>query len=194
MRGLDLSGAICLSGKRSNLGKHDIFQARKKSTNPNFWVRIFSGGVGIFHVKGRGPKSSGMSPETREIKLFGRDVPGFCRDIAEEPEKFEKKKFVFHSRPLFLPPPDTILLLSTSVLFGCKSHRESPQKVSERKAHEHKQMCGVASRGCSRTGWVAKLCFICCGVPKKAHKQNPLQRAGGGGGEIPRPHKTVENG
>ena len=25
-----------------------------KSTNPNFWVRIFSGGVGVFHVKGWG--------------------------------------------------------------------------------------------------------------------------------------------
>ena len=32
-----------------------------------------------------------MSLETREIKLFGRDIPGFCRDIPEEPEKFEKK-------------------------------------------------------------------------------------------------------
>ena len=30
----------------------------KKSTNPNFSVRILSGGVGVFHVKGWGPKSS----------------------------------------------------------------------------------------------------------------------------------------
>ena len=41
-----------------------------------------------------------MSLETREIKLFWRDVPGFCRDIPGVPEKFEKKKFVFNSRPL----------------------------------------------------------------------------------------------
>ena len=43
-----------------------------------------------------------MFLETREIKLFGRDIPGFCRDIPEVPEKFEKKKFVFNSRPLKL--------------------------------------------------------------------------------------------
>ena len=33
-----------------------------------------------------------MSLETREIKLFGRDIPGFCRDIPGAPEKFEKKR------------------------------------------------------------------------------------------------------
>ena len=41
-----------------------------------------------------------MSLETRETKLFRRDIPGFCRDIPEVPEKFEKQKFVFNSRPL----------------------------------------------------------------------------------------------
>ena len=38
-----------------------------------------------------GAKKFGMPLETREIKLFGRDIPGFCRDISELPEKFEKK-------------------------------------------------------------------------------------------------------
>ena len=47
-----------------------------------------------------GAKKFGMSLETREIKLFGRDIPGFCWDIPELPEKFEKKKFEFNSRPL----------------------------------------------------------------------------------------------
>ena len=32
-----------------------------------------------------------MPLETREIKLFWRDIPGFCRDILKLPEKFEKK-------------------------------------------------------------------------------------------------------
>ena len=32
-----------------------------------------------------------MSLKTQGIKLFGRDIPGFCRDIPEVPEKFEKK-------------------------------------------------------------------------------------------------------
>ena len=31
-------------------------QARKRKPNPNFWVRISSGGVGVFHVKGGGRK------------------------------------------------------------------------------------------------------------------------------------------
>ena len=75
-------------------------QGRKKNPNPNFLVRIFSGGFGVFHVNGWGAKKFGMSLETREIKLFGRDIPRFCWDIPEGPEKFEKKKFVFNSRPL----------------------------------------------------------------------------------------------
>ena len=47
-------------------------------------------------MKGWGAKKFGMYLETREIKLFGfRDIPGFCRDIPEVPEKFDlKKKFV----------------------------------------------------------------------------------------------------
>ena len=42
-------------------------------------------------MKGWGPQKIDMSLETREIKLFGRDIPGFCRDIPEVPEKVEKK-------------------------------------------------------------------------------------------------------
>ena len=41
-----------------------------------------------------------MSLETRETKLFCRDIPGFCRDIPEVPEKFEKKEFMFNFRSL----------------------------------------------------------------------------------------------
>ena len=73
-------------------------QAQKKNPNLNFWVRIFSGGVGVFHVKGWGPKSSVCPSKPREW----RDIPGFCRDIPEAPEKFEKKMFGFNSRPLFV--------------------------------------------------------------------------------------------
>ena len=41
-----------------------------------------------------------MSFETQGIKLFWRDIPGFCRDIPEAPEKFEKKMFGFNFLPL----------------------------------------------------------------------------------------------
>ena len=47
-------------------------------------------------MKGWGPKKFGMSLGAREINLFLRDIPGFCRDIPEVPEKSEKIKFVFN--------------------------------------------------------------------------------------------------
>ena len=53
--------------------------------------------------EGVGAKKFGMSLETQGIKLLWRDIPGFCRDIPEAPEKFEKKMFGFNSRPLSLP-------------------------------------------------------------------------------------------
>ena len=45
-------------------------QARKRNPNPNFLVRISSGGVGVFHVKGLGPKSSACPPKPKETKLL----------------------------------------------------------------------------------------------------------------------------
>ena len=69
-----------------------LIQARKKNPNPNFLVRIFSSGVGVLPRERVGAKKFDTSLETREIKLFGRDIPGFCRDIPGAPEKFEKKK------------------------------------------------------------------------------------------------------
>ena len=54
------------------------FRPRKKSTNPNFWVRIFSGGVGVFHAKGWGPKSSVCPSKPGKWNFFG----GISRDFA----------------------------------------------------------------------------------------------------------------
>ena len=56
-------------------------------------------------MKGVGAKKLGMSLETRETKLFWRDIPGCGRDIPEVPEKFEKKKNVFNFRSLESPIP-----------------------------------------------------------------------------------------
>ena len=47
-----------------------------------------------------GAKKFEMSLETREIKLFWRDIPGFCRDSPEAPEKFEKKSLCSRSGKL----------------------------------------------------------------------------------------------
>ena len=57
-------------------------------------------------MKGCGAKKFGMSLETQGIKLFWRDIPGFCRDIPEAPKKFEKIMFGFNSRPLCLNAPN----------------------------------------------------------------------------------------
>ena len=51
-------------------------------------------------MKGVGAKKFGMSLETQGIKLFWRDIPGFCRDIPKAPEKCEKKIFGFNFWPL----------------------------------------------------------------------------------------------
>ena len=51
-------------------------QPSKRSTNSNFWLRIPSGGVGVFHVNGWGPKSSAC-PQNPGKQTFGQDIPGF---------------------------------------------------------------------------------------------------------------------
>ena len=52
---------------------------------------IFRWGEGLPRER-VGAEKFGMSLETREIKLFGWDIPGFCSDSPAVPEKFEKKK------------------------------------------------------------------------------------------------------
>ena len=64
----------------------------KKEPKPElFGPDIFQWGRGLPRER-VGAKKFDTSLETREIKLFGRDIPGFCRDIPGAPEKFEKKK------------------------------------------------------------------------------------------------------
>ena len=77
-------------------------QARKKEPKPKLLsLDIFWWGGGLPR-EGVGAKKFGMSLETQGIKLFWRDIPGFCRDIPEAPEKFEKKMFGLNFWPLSL--------------------------------------------------------------------------------------------
>ena len=71
----------------------------KGTQTQTFWSDIFQW-VGVFHVNGWGPKSSRRPSKPGKSNFFGRDIPGFCRDIPGVPEKFEKKRFVFNSRAL----------------------------------------------------------------------------------------------
>ena len=80
---------------------HDFPVSFREEKGPKFLVRIFSSGVGVFYVNGVGAKKFDTSLETREIKLFGRGIPGFCRDIPGVPEKFEKKVCVQFPFPIY---------------------------------------------------------------------------------------------
>ena len=82
---------FCGSPPKLQGGRTASLQGKKRNPNPNFLIQIFSGRVGVFHVKGWGPKSSVCPSKPRETKLFRRDIPRFCLDIPGVPEKFEKK-------------------------------------------------------------------------------------------------------
>ena len=80
-----------------NLSSHS--SGKKKEPKPKLLgPEIFGWGGGLPH-EGVGAKKFSMSLETREIKLFWRDIPRFCRDIPGSPKSL-KKMFVFNSRPL----------------------------------------------------------------------------------------------
>ena len=76
-------------------GKHPGLETPRFSFS-QFLVRISSGGVGVFHVKGWGPKGSVRPSKPRESKLFGGIFAGISRGC---PKKVRKKGFVFSSRP-----------------------------------------------------------------------------------------------
>ena len=78
------------------------FFSREKRAETQTWSPdIFRWGGGLPREGVGGPKSSVCPSKPGKLKLFWRDIPGFCRDIPGAAEKFEKKKFVLNSRPLF---------------------------------------------------------------------------------------------
>ena len=89
----DFPGAFLDNPRTDPRNSHSLLEfSEKKEPKPKlFGPDIFRWGRGLPR-EGVGAKKFGMSLETREIKLFGRDIPGFCWDIPELPEKFEKQK------------------------------------------------------------------------------------------------------
>ena len=115
---------------------HHYFRQEKKEPKPKLLrVQIFSGGVGVFHVKGWGPKKFGMSLETREIKLFWAGYPGLLPGYPGSIRKFEKKKFVFNFWPLHLSkkyrntPPIYIAIIRTHWI-GANPEKNKFSKLS----------------------------------------------------------------
>ena len=87
---------------------------KKREPKPRlFSLGLSSVGAGVFHVKGVGAKKFGMSFEAQGNQTFGRDIPGFLPGYPGGASKFERKKFVFNSRPLILSP-DLVLFLYPS--------------------------------------------------------------------------------
>ena len=77
-----------------------LYLREDKEPKPKlFLVRICSGGMGVFHVKGWGPKSSLCPSKPMETKLFG-GILGVLLGNPGWPEKFQNKEFVFNFRPL----------------------------------------------------------------------------------------------
>ena len=71
----------------------------EKSTNPHFSVRIFSGGLGVFHVKGWGPKSSVCSLKPGKSNFFAGISRDFARKSQRPPKSLRKKVCVQVSAP-----------------------------------------------------------------------------------------------
>ena len=103
----------CLAALRGNwVGRREAFhlvnlflayvvrkcQARKRDPNLNLLVRIFSGGVGVLHVKGWGPKSSVCPLKTGKPNFFcgiSRDFPGISRRCQKSLRKKHRVQFLF---------------------------------------------------------------------------------------------------
>ena len=84
----DLSLTAELKGVKAH---PPLFQARKRNPNPNFWVRIFSVWVGVFHVKGWGPKSSVCSSKPGKSNFFGGTSQDFAGISRRCPKSLRKK-------------------------------------------------------------------------------------------------------
>ena len=77
---------------------HKMFLESRQSNKPKLFGPDIFGWGGRLPREGVEARKFGVYFETQGNQTFGRDIPGFCRDIPELPEKLEKKKgFVFNS-------------------------------------------------------------------------------------------------
>ena len=71
--------------------KRSCNSGKKKEPKPKLLGPDILRWDGSLPREGVGAEKFGMSLETRETKLFWRDIPGFGWDIPEVPEKLETK-------------------------------------------------------------------------------------------------------
>ena len=85
------------------------FSGTRKGTNPNFRVRIFAGGVGVFHMNGWGPKNS-VCPSKPGKSNFWAGYPGI----------FARKSWGCPKRSL----------APRCLIFGCQFSRSAASQLS----------------------------------------------------------------
>ena len=93
------SGTVLIVNYSYSSSRSRQFQERKRNPNPNFLVRIFSSGVGVFHVNGWGPKSSICPSKPGKSNFLGgisRDFAGISRGC---PKSLRKKSLCSISGP-----------------------------------------------------------------------------------------------
>ena len=127
-------------------------QARKKNPNPNFLVRIFSSGVGVFHMNGWGPKSSIRPSKPGKSNFLGgisRDFAGISRGC---PKSLRKKVCVQFPFPILETiVPDRALPAIKSEMQGAAS----PCPTVPEKRDSSKMLCPkvAIALACYRIGF-----------------------------------------
>ena len=74
------------------LNSEILFRQEKGYPYPHFWVRISSGGVGVFHMQGWGPKSSVCPSKPGNPNLFDGISRNFARISRLSPKSLRKTK------------------------------------------------------------------------------------------------------
>ena len=116
-----------------------LFQAGKKEHIPKLLGPIFSVGVGVFFMKGWGPKSLvcpraknfgrprakkfGMSLKTQRNQTLGHDIPGLLPGYPRCDRKFWGKGFCQNFGPYFYQGPGGISNLSR-ICFPCLTKKK----------------------------------------------------------------------
>ena len=84
LRGYEANASSAVQSEAPTLRwakSRDRYRTKKEPKPKLLSPDIFRWGRGLPH-EGAGAKKFGMALETREIKLFWRDIPGFGRDIG----------------------------------------------------------------------------------------------------------------
>ena len=98
----------------------------RNNTNPNTWVQISSGGVGVFSAKGWGSKNSICPSKPKKTNFLGGMSRDICRNIPGVPEKLgnPKKRKIQSWHSLFF-----VFLARNSCSFGAFGKILKPKKL-----------------------------------------------------------------